>query len=159
MSEFFLAKCLLTLSGTPGTLKIPMLGEVVGVSESTAVRFPAALGFSGYPEFQKALEDILQEKIHSFDRIYSAILLCPLLSPDILTLMRLNTSVCCSKSFIIYKKLFKIWQFFYPVTEGMPLCKLMTLSRIIYSNKILIIESTCSHLVITFREKLYHAVP
>ena len=45
------------------------LGEVVGVSESTAVRFPAALGFSGYPEFQKALEDILQEKIHSFDRI------------------------------------------------------------------------------------------
>lgn len=37
--------------------------------------------------------------------------------------------------------------------------KLMTLSRIIYSNKILIIESTCSHLVITFREKLYHAVP
>ena len=33
------------------------------------MRFPAALGFSGYPEFQKALEDILQEKIHSFDRI------------------------------------------------------------------------------------------
>ena len=28
------------------------LGEVVGVSESTAVRFPAALGFSGYPDFQ-----------------------------------------------------------------------------------------------------------
>lgn len=45
------------------------LGEVVGVSESTVVRFPAALGFSGYPEFQRSLEGILQEKIHSFDRI------------------------------------------------------------------------------------------
>lgn len=45
------------------------LGEAVGVSESTVVRFPAALGFSGYPEFQRALEDILQEKIHSFERI------------------------------------------------------------------------------------------
>ena len=45
------------------------LGEVVGVSESTVVRFPAALGFSGYPEFPRSLEGILQEKIHSFDRI------------------------------------------------------------------------------------------
>ncbi|MDY4741776.1 MAG: MurR/RpiR family transcriptional regulator [Lachnospira sp.] len=45
------------------------LGKAVGVSESTVVRFPAALGFSGYPEFQKHLENILQEKIHSFDKI------------------------------------------------------------------------------------------
>ena len=32
------------------------LGETVGVSESTVVRFATGLGYDGYPEFQKALE-------------------------------------------------------------------------------------------------------
>ena len=32
------------------------MGEVVGVSESTVVRFAMTLGYKGYPEFQKALE-------------------------------------------------------------------------------------------------------
>ncbi len=32
------------------------LGEEVGTSESTVVRFAGGLGFEGYPEFQKALE-------------------------------------------------------------------------------------------------------
>lgn len=45
------------------------LGKEVGVSESTVVRFPAALGFKGYPEFQRSLENIVQEKIHSFEKI------------------------------------------------------------------------------------------
>ena len=31
------------------------LGEEVGVSESTVVRFAIRLGYKGYPEFQKAL--------------------------------------------------------------------------------------------------------
>ena len=30
------------------------LGQTVGVSESTVVRFAIELGFDGYPEFQKA---------------------------------------------------------------------------------------------------------
>ena len=30
------------------------MGEEVGVSESTVVRFATALGYDGYPEFQKA---------------------------------------------------------------------------------------------------------
>ena len=34
------------------------LGETVGVSESTVVRFAIHLGYKGYPEFQKALEEI-----------------------------------------------------------------------------------------------------
>lgn len=146
MSEFFLAKCLLTLSGTPGTLKPQCCRK------SHCRRLTYSNNFSQLCRSKECTFFIISQNILCYS-------LCPLLSPDILTLMRLNISVCCSKSFIIYKKLFKIWQFFYPVTEGMPLCKLMTLSRIIYSNKILIIESTCSHLVITFREKLYHAVP
>ena len=33
------------------------LGNSVGVSESTVVRFANELGFSGYPKLQKALQD------------------------------------------------------------------------------------------------------
>ncbi len=45
------------------------LGARAGVSESTVVRFAYGLGFSGYPEFQKKLADMVQEKIHSIERI------------------------------------------------------------------------------------------
>ncbi len=45
------------------------LGQAVGVSESTVVRFSYELGLSGYPEFQKKLADMVQEKIHSIERI------------------------------------------------------------------------------------------
>lgn len=36
------------------------MGQVVGVSESTVVRFATHLGYKGYPEFQKALEEMVQ---------------------------------------------------------------------------------------------------
>lgn len=45
------------------------LGEAVGVSESTAVRFASLLGYKGYPEFQRALELLVQEKLSSIERI------------------------------------------------------------------------------------------
>ncbi len=45
------------------------LGQTVGVSESTVVRFAYSLGLSGYPDFQKRLADMVQEKIHSIERI------------------------------------------------------------------------------------------
>lgn len=45
------------------------LGQMSGVSESTVVRFPLAIGYSGYPEMQKELEKILQDKIQSYDKI------------------------------------------------------------------------------------------
>ncbi len=45
------------------------LGEVVGVSESTAVRFAAHLGYKGYPEFQKALEELVRHKLNSLQRM------------------------------------------------------------------------------------------
>lgn len=45
------------------------LGEAVGVSESTAVRFAMHLGYRGYPEFQKALEEMVQDKLHSSSRM------------------------------------------------------------------------------------------
>ncbi|MCD7724824.1 MAG: MurR/RpiR family transcriptional regulator [Clostridiales bacterium] len=45
------------------------LGEVVGVSESTVVRYAAYIGYSGYPEFQRDLEDWVQNKINSVQKI------------------------------------------------------------------------------------------
>lgn len=39
------------------------LGEVVGVSESTVVRFAAQLGYKGYPQFQKALEEMVRSRL------------------------------------------------------------------------------------------------
>lgn len=45
------------------------LGEVVGVSESTVVRFAAQLGYKGYPDFQKALEEMVHQKLNSVERM------------------------------------------------------------------------------------------
>lgn len=45
------------------------LGALVGVSESTVVRFAIELGFDGYPEFQHSLQEIIRNKLTSFQRI------------------------------------------------------------------------------------------
>lgn len=45
------------------------MGEKVGVSESTVVRFATLLGYSGYPAFQKALEEMVQDKLNSIQKI------------------------------------------------------------------------------------------
>ncbi len=45
------------------------LGSIVGVSESTVVRFATELGFKGYPQFQDALEEIVKNKLNSIQRI------------------------------------------------------------------------------------------
>ena len=45
------------------------LGATVGVSESTVVRFAANLGYKGYPQFQKALEDMVKSKLDSVHRM------------------------------------------------------------------------------------------
>ena len=45
------------------------LGEIVGVSESTVVRFATQLGYRGYPEFQKALEELVRTKLNSIQRM------------------------------------------------------------------------------------------
>ena len=45
------------------------LGTTVGVSESTVVRFATHLGYKGYPEFQKALEELVRNKLNSVQRM------------------------------------------------------------------------------------------
>lgn len=45
------------------------LGERVGVSESTVVRFAAELGYEGYPEMQKSLQKMIRSRLTSVQRI------------------------------------------------------------------------------------------
>jgi len=45
------------------------LGETVGVSESTVVRFACALGFEGYPELQKNLQELIKTRLTNVQRM------------------------------------------------------------------------------------------
>ncbi|HAS91064.1 MAG TPA: N-acetylmannosamine kinase [Clostridiales bacterium] len=45
------------------------IAETVDVSESTVVRFASALGYSGYPEMQKALQVLIKNKLTTVQRI------------------------------------------------------------------------------------------
>ena len=46
-----------------------VLGRTVGVSESTVVRFACALGYDGYPELQRNLQEIIKNKLTSVQRL------------------------------------------------------------------------------------------
>ena len=45
------------------------LGKTVGVSESTVVRFAVDLGFDGYPTMQKAMQEMVLNRLTSVQRI------------------------------------------------------------------------------------------
>ncbi|HOS68549.1 MAG TPA: MurR/RpiR family transcriptional regulator [Bacillota bacterium] len=45
------------------------LGEVVGVSESTVVRFAITIGYEGYPQLQKQLQEMVRTKLTTVQRI------------------------------------------------------------------------------------------
>ena len=45
------------------------LGEIVGVSESTVVRFATEIGYEGYPYLQKAMQEMIRDKLTSIQRI------------------------------------------------------------------------------------------
>jgi DNA-binding MurR/RpiR family transcriptional regulator len=45
------------------------LGETVGVSESTVVRFANVLQYEGYPKLQKALQEMIRNKLTTVQRI------------------------------------------------------------------------------------------
>ena len=45
------------------------LGKIAQVSESTVVRFAAALGYEGYPDMQKALQEVIRSRLTSVQRI------------------------------------------------------------------------------------------
>ncbi len=45
------------------------LGKTVGVSESTVVRFAVDLGFEGYPSMQKAMQEMVMNRLTSVQRL------------------------------------------------------------------------------------------
>lgn len=45
------------------------LGATVGVSESTVVRFATELGYDGYPHLQRALQEMIRNKLTSVQRM------------------------------------------------------------------------------------------
>ena len=45
------------------------LGSTVGVSESTVVRFASELGYEGYPEMRKAIQEMIRSRLTSVQRI------------------------------------------------------------------------------------------
>jgi DNA-binding MurR/RpiR family transcriptional regulator len=48
------------------------LGTLVGVSESTVVRFATELGYDGYPSMQRALQEMIRSRLTSTQRIQAA---------------------------------------------------------------------------------------
>lgn len=45
------------------------LGSTVGVSESTVVRFASEIGYEGYPELQRALQEMIRNRLTSVQRM------------------------------------------------------------------------------------------
>lgn len=45
------------------------LGKVVGVSESTVVRFAMEIGYSGYPQLQQAMQEMIRNRLNSVQRL------------------------------------------------------------------------------------------
>ena len=69
------------------------LGTTVGVSESTVVRFATEIGYDGYPQLQKALQEMIRNRLTSVqrmevsdERIGSADVLTKVLQTDIDTI-------------------------------------------------------------------------
>lgn len=64
-----IARYLLTQYDKAAYMTAAKLGSEVSVSESTVVRFVMELGYAGYPEFQKALQELIRTKLTSFQRM------------------------------------------------------------------------------------------
>lgn len=45
------------------------LGDTLGISESTVVRFAASIGYDGYPEFQKSLEEWVKGQLNAVQKM------------------------------------------------------------------------------------------
>ena len=74
MSEFskgqrLIAAYILERYDKAAYLTAAKLGAIVGVSESTVVRFANELGYDGYPDFQHSLQEIIRNRLTSFQRI------------------------------------------------------------------------------------------
>lgn len=64
-----IAKFILDHYDEAAYMNASMLGSVTGVSESTVVRFATALGFQGYPDFLRELNETVKSKLTSVQRV------------------------------------------------------------------------------------------
>ena len=64
-----IADCILKHYDQAAFMTAAKLGEKVGVSESTVVRFAIEVGYDGYPKLQKALKDVVKSKLTSAQRL------------------------------------------------------------------------------------------
>ena len=64
-----IANYIQTEYGKAAFMTAARLGETVGVSESTVVRFATELGYSGYPKMQQAMQEMIRDKLTSLQRI------------------------------------------------------------------------------------------
>ena len=63
-----IAECIVTHYDKAAFMTASRLGEYVGVSESTVVRFAAALGYEGYPQLQRALQELIRHRLTASQR-------------------------------------------------------------------------------------------
>ena len=64
-----IAKYILEFYDKAAFMTANKLGKAVGVSESTVVRFAVELGYDGYPKMQKALQEMVLNRLTSVQRI------------------------------------------------------------------------------------------
>ena len=64
-----IAECIVTHYDKAAFMTASKLGEYVGVSESTVVRFAAELGYDGYPQLQKALQELIRHRLTATQRL------------------------------------------------------------------------------------------
>lgn len=64
-----IANYILTQYDKAAFMTAQKLGKTVGVSESTVVRFASDLGYEGYPELQKRLQELMRNKLTAVQRI------------------------------------------------------------------------------------------
>lgn len=74
MSEFskgqkLIANYILEFYDKAAFMTASKMGQTVGVSESTVVRFAVELGYDGYPAMQKRLQEMILNKLTSVQRI------------------------------------------------------------------------------------------
>ena len=64
-----IAEYIMTTYDKAAFMTASKLGSIVGVSESTVVRFATELGFEGYPELQRALKEYTSNRLTTVQRI------------------------------------------------------------------------------------------
>ena len=63
-----IAECIVSHYDKAAFMTASRLGEYVGVSASTVVRFASALGYEGYPQLQKALQELIRHRLTASQR-------------------------------------------------------------------------------------------